>query len=132
MNDILVKIIMPAELLFEANATLVNIPSSKGVIGILPGHMKLVSTIDAGLITVFANDEEKKFFIYGGIAQVSPLEVNIISEFVVSLDEQKKADILDNIANLKLELTTVEKNSLDASILDATIIKYNSLLKFCE
>ena len=132
MNSILVKIIMPSEVIFKANATMVNIPGGDGVFGVLPNHVKLTSTVAIGSISVFSEDKEKKFFIYGGMAQITPLEINIVSEFVVSLDDHKKSDVLNKIASLKSDLDSCEENSLEASMLNATITKYNSLLKFCE
>ena len=129
-STILVKIIMPSEVVFEANAMMVNIPGGEGVFGVLPGHVKLISTVAIGSISVFLDDQEKKFFIYGGVARVTPTDVDIVSEFVVSLDGQKKSDVLSKLAILKLELDSLEKNSLDANILNATITKYDSLLSF--
>ena len=38
--------------------------------------------------------KRKKFFIYEGIAQITPLEVNIVSEFAVDLEGQNKNGIL--------------------------------------
>ena len=72
----------------------------------------------------------KKFFIYEGIAQITPIEVNIVSEFVVDLAGQNKSDILNRIANFQTELEQSEKNSLETKLLDDAIIKYNSLLAF--
>ena len=74
--------------------------------------------------------KEKKFFIYEGIAQITPIEVNIVSEFVVDLAGQNKSDILNRIANFQTELEQSEKNSLETKLLDDAIIKYNSLLAF--
>ena len=64
------------------------------------------------------------------MAYVKPDEVDLVSEFVVSVENQKKHDVLNKIESLKLELDGLEKNSLQANILNATIAKYDSLLTF--
>jgi len=97
---------------------------------VLPGHVKLISKIAIGCVSVFLGEQEKKFFIYEGIAQITPIEVNIVSEFVVDLAGQNKSDILNRIANFQTELEQSEKNSLETKLLDDAIIKYNSLLAF--
>jgi F0F1-type ATP synthase epsilon subunit len=97
---------------------------------VLPGHVKLISKIAIGCVSVFLGEQEKKFFIYEGIAQITPLEVNVVSEFVVDLACQNKSDILNRIANFQTELEQSEKNSLESKLLDDAIIKYNSLLAF--
>ena len=129
-NNILVKIIMPLDVVFEANATMVNIPGGEGVFGVLPGHSKFISTVATGCISVFLDSQEKKFFVYGGVARITPSEIDIVSEFIVSLEDQKKNDVLNKIASLKLELDGLKENSFDANILNATLVKYDSLLSF--
>lgn len=129
-STILLKIIMPSEVVFQADATMVNIPGSDGVFGVLPGHAKLISSIKVGLVSVFVDGAEKKFFIYGGIAEVNNLEVNIVSEFAVNLEDENKSDLMNNISNLKTELESCQKGSLRAKILEDSIMKHNSLLNF--
>lgn len=129
-STVLLKIIMPSEVVFQTDATMVNIPGSDGVFGVLPGHAKLISSIKVGLVSVFVEGIEKKFFIYGGIAEVNNLEVNIVSEFAVNLEDKNKSDLIDKISNLKTELESCPKDSLKAKILEDSIMKYNSLLNF--
>jgi len=108
-NTMLVKITMPSETIFEAKAEMVNLPGSDGIFGVLPGHAKLIAKIAIGCISVFLGDQEKKFFIYEGIAQITPLEVNIVSEFVMDLERQYKNEVLNKITNLKTELEQSKK-----------------------
>ncbi|MCP5362707.1 MAG: ATP synthase F1 subunit epsilon [Rickettsiaceae bacterium] len=129
-NTILVKITMPSETIFEGEAKMVNIPGSDGIFGVLPGHAKLIAKITIGCISVFLEDHEKKFFIYDGIAQITPLEVNIVSEFAVDLEGQNKNEILSKITNLNTEREQAQENSLEAKLLENAITKYNSLLDF--
>lgn len=129
-NTILVKITMPSETIFEAQAKMVNLPGTEGVFGVLPGHAKLIAKIAIGCISVFLGEQEKKFFIYEGVAQITPLEVNIVSEFVVDFEEQSKNEILNKVTNLKIELEQCEKSNLEAKLLEDAITRYNSLLDF--
>lgn len=129
-NTILVKMTMPSETIFDAQANMVNIPGTDGVFGVLPGHVKLISQIAIGCVSIFLGEQEKKFFIYKGIAQITSLEVNIVSEFIVDLAVQKKNDILNKIVNFQAELEQSEKNSLNSHLLNDVIIQYNSLLSF--
>ena len=129
-NTILVRITMPSETIFEANAKMVNLPGTEGFFGVLPGHSKLIAKIAIGCISVFLGDQEKKFFIYEGIAQITPLELNIVSEFIVGFEGQNKNEILNKITNLKTQLEQCEKNNLEAKLLDGAITRYSSLLNF--
>ena len=59
-----------------------------------------------------------------------PLEVNIVSEFIVPLDPQKRDEVLAKIESLESELNIYEKNSSEAGMLHLMITKYNALLNF--
>ena len=102
-NTMLVKITMPSETIFEGEAKMVNLPGSEGVFGVLPGHAKLIAKIAIGCISVFLGGQEKKFFIYEGIAQITLLEVNIVSEFVMDLERQYKNEILNKLSQMILD-----------------------------
>ena len=81
MSDkLLVRIILPSETFLEIEASLVNIPGGDGVFGVLPGHAKLTSTIDVGIISLFIDDVKKIYYVHGGVAQVTGDEVNIVTE----------------------------------------------------
>lgn len=134
-NTMKVKIIMPSDTLFEADAEMVNIPGGNGMFGVLPGHMKLISTIQVGVVGVFVNDQEHKFFVHGGLSQITDTEVNIVTDFALSMDNQTKSDILNKIANLKSELENLEKDTLhktdlEIDILNDNISRYHALLNF--
>jgi F-type H+-transporting ATPase subunit epsilon len=128
VNTTKVKIIMPSVTLFETDATMVNIPGGEGMFGVLPGHVKLISTIQIGVVSIFANNLEQKFFVYGGLAEVNGTEVNIVTEFAVPLEGQSKTDILNKIVELKAELEAADNNDLEAGIIKSSIDRYNSLL----
>jgi F-type H+-transporting ATPase subunit epsilon len=129
-NTTKVKIIMPSNILFETDAQMVNIPGGSGMFGVLPGHMKMISTIQVGIVSIFVDEIEQKFFVYGGLAKISGTEVNIVTEFALAMNGQTKADILSKITALKAELEAIEKDSLDFDILNDNIARYNSLLNF--
>ncbi|PCJ27588.1 MAG: ATP synthase F1 subunit epsilon [Rickettsiales bacterium] len=129
-NTILVKIILPAQMILETEADMVNIPGSDGMFGVLPGHAKLTSGIDIGVITLVSRDFEQRYFVYGGVAQVTGEELNIITEFAVDLDKTNKVNVLDNITNLKSDLSDEEVGSVEANIIAGQIERYETLLKF--
>lgn len=129
-NTLLVKIILPSKIILETEANMVNVPGSEGVFGVLPDHAKFTSSIDIGIITLFFKDVEKKYFVYGGIAQVTGQELNVVSEFAVDLSAISKSTILNKINNLKSDLSSELEESLEADIISGNIEKYNTLLKF--
>lgn len=129
-KTLLVRIILPSRVALEMEATLVNIPGDEGVFGVLPGHAKLTASIDIGIITLFSREKEIKYFIHGGVAQVTGSELNIISEFVVNLEAEKSTSVRNKITDLEISLSDVGVDSIEADIISDNIKKYKSLLNF--
>lgn len=131
MSDTLsVKIILPSKIAFEMEADMVNIPGKEGVFGVLPGHSKLTSNIDVGVVTVFSREVGRQYFVYRGVAQITGSELNIVSEFVADLGAVSKINVLDSIINLKSDLSDEEEGTVEAESIADKIEKYQALLNF--
>ena len=131
MSDkLLVRIILPSKTFLEIEADLVNIPGGDGVFGILPGHAKLTSTIEIGVVSLFLNDVETKYYVHGGVVQVTVDEVNIVTEYSASIANSNKTTITNEITDLKEELASEEEGSIESDIILDKIAKHQSLIKF--
>ena len=71
-------------------------PSVSGEVGISPGHAPMVAQLHAGEIRVQTSDgEEQTFYVSGGILEVQPRVVTVLS------DTAQRAEDLDEAAILK-------------------------------
>ena len=131
MNSTLsVKIILPSMTLLDVEANMVNLPGQEGVFGVLPGHCKLISNINTGIVSVFLAGQEEKYFLFSGVAQVKGEELNILSEFALLVGRETKEEALDQVTLLKNSLLEQQPESLQANIILNTLEKYQALLKF--
>jgi F-type H+-transporting ATPase subunit epsilon len=129
-KTLIAKIILPSGTMLETEATLVTIPGSEGVFGVLPGHVPLVSSVNIGVVTVSGKEAKQDYFVYGGIAQVTDSGVNIISEFAVDLRMQNSSTVKIDIVAFEKALAGVEPDSVEAFDISSKIKKYETLLKF--
>lgn len=125
-----VKIILPSMTLLDVEANMVNLPGQEGVFGVLPGHCKLISNINTGIVSVFLAGQEEKYFVFSGVAQVNGEELNILSEFALLLGKETKTEALEQVILLEVSLLEHPSESLQANIILDTINKYQALLKF--
>ena len=125
-----VKIILPSMTLLDVEANMVNLPGQEGVFGVLPGHCKLISNINTGIVSVFLAGQEEKYFVFSGVAQVNGEELNILSEFALLVGRETKEEALDQVTLLKNSLLEQQPESLQANIILNTLEKYQALLKF--
>ncbi len=74
-------------ILDEPHADMVILPGSEGVLGVLPRHTPLLTTLDFGELRVKKGDTELAFAVYGGIVEVRPDKVVILADMVESAEE---------------------------------------------
>jgi len=78
--------------LYDGPADMVVAPGTEGLMGILPNHAPLLSTLDFGVLTVRYQGEEELFTIAGGVIEVLPDAVTVLAdsgEHVAEIDEQR-------------------------------------------
>ncbi len=74
-----VEIVTPQGLSFAREVESVNVPTVEGEIGVLEGHMYLMTLLKPGLV-YFDGDEKKGIAVTYGIVDVTPEKVLILAE----------------------------------------------------
>ena len=64
---------------FDGSADEVILPSTTGQLGILPGHISLLTAIDIGVLRVRANGAWNSIALMGGFAEVDADEVTALA-----------------------------------------------------
>ena len=77
--------------IFHGNATMVVATGEEGELGIAPRHAPLITRLKPGQVRVIAeNGEEQFFYVSGGILEVQPQVVTVLTDTAVrakDLDE---------------------------------------------
>lgn len=92
-----VDIVSAEEQIFSGLAEFVALPGEAGELGILPGHMPLMTRIKPGAVRVKVPNqaEEELVFVAGGILEVQPGLVTVLADTAIrgkDLDEAKALD----------------------------------------
>ena len=128
-QDLQIRIINPSDVLLDQRATLVTMPGAEGEFGVLPMHAPLIAGLKPGLVKVTSAICDSKYFIWGGIARVTNLGVDIITEFAMDLASVNKDVILEKISVLKANI--IHENELDKQgQLKEELLKLDSLLVY--
>ena len=64
------EIITPEKRLFEGECTSVQVPGTQGSMGFLNNHAALITTLQAGTLSVKTADGDQSFEISGGVVDV--------------------------------------------------------------
>src|SRR5690625_7888393 len=80
MSTLHVDVVSAEDSLFAGEATFVALPGEAGELGILPGHTPLISRIRPGTVKiVLADGSESNIFVAGGVLEVQPDIVTVVS-----------------------------------------------------
>jgi F-type H+-transporting ATPase subunit epsilon len=74
------EIVSQNRLVYEGDADVVVIPGESGLMGILPNHAPLLSTLRFGILTVRYRGEEEHFTVAGGVVEVQPDIITILAD----------------------------------------------------
>ena len=91
-------LVSPERLLLSTEAEMVTIPGTEGDMGVMAGHMPLISTLRPGVIVV-SGDDEQRFYIMGGFAEVNPRKLTVLAEEAVPVAELNAAALDTRIKN---------------------------------
>jgi F-type H+-transporting ATPase subunit epsilon len=92
-----VDVVSAEESIFSGLAEFVVLPGEAGELGILPGHMPLMTRIKPGAVRlkVPQQEQEELIFVAGGILEVQPGQVTVLADTAIrgkDLDEAKALD----------------------------------------
>lgn len=101
MATIKVDVVSAEESIFSGDAELVSLPGKSGELGILPGHVPLITLIRPGFVRIHlpGKKEVEQVFVAGGVLEVQPDLVTVLADTAVrsnDLDEAKSAKALED------------------------------------
>jgi F-type H+-transporting ATPase subunit epsilon len=132
MSTIQVEIVSAEERIFSGEAQMVYAPAVMGEVGIAPRHTPLISPLKPGEVRLDMGDgKEEFFFISGGILEVQPHLVTVLSDTAIrahdldeaaALEAQKRAE--DALADQQSDLDVAKaKAELAAAAAQIAAIK---------
>ena len=95
------RVLAPDQSVFDGSADEVILPSTTGQLGILPGHVSLLTALDFGVLRVREGNGWKAIALQGGFAEVDSDEVTVLVN-AAELGSSINADA----ANRELEAAT--------------------------
>jgi len=109
MDDRLhLEIVTPSRRVVEVEVDEVRLPGALGEMGVLPGHIPLLTSLAAGPLTYFDGSTVIKYAVQGGFAEVLPDRVTVLATVA-----EAPEDI--DIATAKSSLQAAQDKLKDAS-----------------
>ena len=117
-DKIKLDIVSAEEEIFSQEVEMIYAPAEMGEVGISPKHAPLITKLKPGDVRAQINkDEMKTFYVSGGILEIQPNEVTILS------DTALREDDLDEERALEAEKLAKEAMKNSSNEVDATKAK---------
>ncbi len=96
------RVLAPDQSVFDDTADEIILPSTTGLLGVLPGHISMVTAIDFGVLRVLKNGNWSSIALTGGFAEVESNEVTVLvnkAEMGKNIDSAKAEAELEQAKN---------------------------------
>ncbi len=122
-NIFRLRVITPDRVFYEGEVTMVELNTTEGQIGVLPGHIPLTVIVKPGVLKFYENGDEKEAALHSGFVEILPDSITILAEIVEWPDEidEKRAEAALARAEerLKSKTTDVDMSRAEAALLRA-------------
>ncbi|MHA7871538.1 MAG: F0F1 ATP synthase subunit epsilon [Hyphococcus sp.] len=102
------SLVSPERQLMSQDVDEVDIPGAEGWIGVLPNHSPLMTTLAPGMVRIKDGGEEKRIFVRGGFAEISPAGLTILAEEAMPSEELDAAVIAQRVKDAEEDLADAE------------------------
>ena len=130
MSTIFVDVVSAEEGIFSGSAKFIALPGQEGELGILPGHVPLLTRIRPGAVRIQAEDgTEESIFVAGGILEVQPDRVTVLADTAIRSKDLDEAKAKQALEEAKLHRAKAQSN-MDIAKLEATMAALSAQLAF--
>jgi F-type H+-transporting ATPase subunit epsilon len=110
------EIISPKEKVFSTEAKQVVLPTESGEIGLLTGHIPMVTQLKLGALKVINDSSQEIFAIKGGFAQLVSDTISILTDEAVAASDLEALEIEQSINAVEKKLADSESASEKQSL----------------
>ena len=116
----LFELVSPERLVMSKDVSMVVVPGSEGLFGVLPRHTSMLSALAPGVVDVYEADViTERLFVVNGFAEVTGDRCTVLAEDVIPIEELQPDDLEEKIEEMRIDA----RNASDS---DAT--RLNSLI----
>ncbi|MBL8546086.1 MAG: F0F1 ATP synthase subunit epsilon [Hyphomonadaceae bacterium] len=97
-------LVSPERELFNGDVDHVVVPGIEGEFGVSPNHAPVMSVIKPGALRVLNDGAERRIFVNGGFADVTPEGLTVLAEEAVDLADIEPAKLDADLKNAQEDL----------------------------
>ena len=84
----LFELVSPERLILSKDVTMVVVPGSEGLFGVLPRHTSMLSALAPGVVDIYEDEViTERLFVVNGFAEVTGDRCTVLAEDVIPIEE---------------------------------------------
>ena len=103
-GKLLLEVVTPEKLLLSQEVDEVIAPGSEGEFGVSPNHAPVMSVIKPGALKVINEGAERRIYVNGGFADVTPEGLTVLAVEAVDLADVDPAQLEQQLKNAQEDL----------------------------
>jgi F-type H+-transporting ATPase subunit epsilon len=120
------SLVSPERALFSGEVDQVVVPGIDGQFGVLTAHAPVMTVINPGAIRILDGASERRIYVGGGFADVTPQGLTILAEDAVDLSNLDKAALEKDMANAR-ENARDAKDADTKAVADRVLARLESI-----
>jgi len=120
-------LVSPERELFHGDVDQVVVPGSEGEFGVLPNHAPVMSVIKPGALRVIDDGSERRIFVNGGFADVTPDGLTVLAEEAIDLADIDRAEVEQQLKNAQDDLRDSLGSDAKREVAERAVVRLEAL-----
>jgi F-type H+-transporting ATPase subunit epsilon len=121
------NLVSPEKELISEDVDMVEAPGLEGIFGVLPNHAPLMSVLAPGVVKVKKGGDERRIFVRGGFAEVTPVGLTILAEEAIAVADLSREMIAERIKNAEEDLADADVTQETREAAQTTLARMKEL-----
>ena len=124
----LFELVSPERLIISKDVSMVVVPGTEGLFGVLPRHTSVLSALAPGVIDIYEEDViTERVFVINGFAEVTGERCTVLAEDVIPVDKLNPEELEETIVKIRAEVNNTDQ--ADADRLNKLIVQKEAVLQ---
>ena len=109
----LFELVSPERLIMSKDVSMVVVPGSEGLFGVLPRHTSMLSALAPGVVDIYEGEViTERLFVVNGFAEVTADRCTVLAEDIIPIENLNPDELEEKIEEMRVEV----KNASDIDV----------------
>ena len=110
----LFELVSPERLIISKDVSMVVVPGSEGLFGVLPRHTSMLSALAPGVVDIYQEDSiTERLFVVNGFAEVTGDRCTVLAEDVIPIEELNPDELEKKIEEMRVDARNASDKEAD-------------------